>query len=121
MTRTPIPYRRRIAQPRKAAQLIVEHRHRLRVGPSKYNVKIAFGTDTLFDAASLPRRQGAQLAKLTLWFTPAEILKMATTDNAELLALSGLRNPYPGKLGVVEQGALADLFLVEATRLRTSG
>jgi imidazolonepropionase-like amidohydrolase len=38
---------------------------------------------------------------------------MATGTNAQLLALSGKRNPYPGKLGVVEQGALADLLLVD--------
>jgi imidazolonepropionase-like amidohydrolase len=38
---------------------------------------------------------------------------MATAGNAELLALSGPRNPYPGKLGVVEEGALADLLLVD--------
>jgi imidazolonepropionase-like amidohydrolase len=38
---------------------------------------------------------------------------MATADNAELLAMSGRRNPYPGKLGVVEEGALADLLLVD--------
>ena len=38
---------------------------------------------------------------------------MATTNNAELLALSGPRNPYPGKLGVVPEGALADLLLVD--------
>ena len=38
---------------------------------------------------------------------------MATGTNAELLGLSGERNPYPGKLGVVEQGALADLLLVD--------
>jgi imidazolonepropionase-like amidohydrolase len=51
------------------------------------------------------------------WYTPAEALVMATGTNAELLALSGLRNPYPGKLGVVEQGALADLLLVEGNPL----
>ncbi len=38
---------------------------------------------------------------------------MATGTNAELLALSGKRNPYPGKLGVVKEGALADLLLVD--------
>lgn len=78
----------------------------------KHNVKIAFGTDTLFDAA-LAKRQGAQLAKLTRWFTPAEVLQQATVRNAELLAMSGPRNPYPGRLGVVAQGALADLILVD--------
>ncbi len=41
------------------------------------------------------------------------ILSMATGTNAELLALSGPRNPYPGALGVVEEGALADLLLVD--------
>lgn len=38
---------------------------------------------------------------------------MATGTNAELLALSGKRNPYPGKIGVVEEGVLADLLLVD--------
>ena len=47
------------------------------------------------------------------WYTPAEVLDMATGINAELLRLSGPRNPYPGKLGVVEEGALADLLLVD--------
>lgn len=78
----------------------------------KYGVKVAFGTDILFDAARAAR-QGSQLATVTRWFTPAEVLKMATADNAELLALSDRRNPYPGKLGVVEVGALADLLLVD--------
>jgi len=78
----------------------------------KYRIKTAFGTDVLFDAR-LATRQGAQLAKLVRWYTPGEALKMATGDNGELLALSGLVNPYPGKLGVVEEGALADLLLVD--------
>ena len=37
--------------------------------------------------------------------------------NAELLAMSGPRNPYPCKLGVVEEGALADLLLVDGDPL----
>ncbi|KAB2674385.1 metal-dependent hydrolase family protein [Brucella tritici] len=78
----------------------------------KYGVKVAFGTDILFDAARAAH-QGSQLATMTRWYTPAEVLKMATADNAELLALSDRRNPYPGKLGVIEEGALADLLLVD--------
>lgn len=42
---------------------------------------------------------------------------MATSANAELLALSGARNPYPGALGVVREGALADLLLVDGDPL----
>jgi imidazolonepropionase-like amidohydrolase len=50
---------------------------------------------------------------LTRWYSPAEALIMATSTNGELLALSGPRNPYPVKIGVIEQGALADLLLVD--------
>ena len=78
----------------------------------KYGIKTAFGTDVLFSKA-LAERQGAMLADLTRWYTPAEALAMATSTNAELLSLSGPRNPYPGRLGVVEEGALADLLLVD--------
>ena len=78
----------------------------------KYKIKTAFGTDILF-SAGLAQRQGELLAKFARWYTPAETLAMATGTNAQLLALSGKRNPYPGKLGVVEQGALADLLLVD--------
>jgi imidazolonepropionase-like amidohydrolase len=78
----------------------------------KYKIKTAWGTDVLFSRA-LAQQQGAILASLTRWYTPAEALIMATSTNAELLALSGKRNPYPGKLGVVEEGALADLLLID--------
>lgn len=78
----------------------------------KYKLKTAWGTDILFDP-KMPVNQGAQLATLVRWYTPAEILRMATGTNAELLALSGPRNPYPGALGVVAEGALADLLLVD--------
>jgi len=78
----------------------------------QHKIKTAWGTDSLFDA-KVTARQGQQLTKLTRWYSPAEILKNATSTNAELLALSGLRSPYEGKLGVVQEGALADLLLVE--------
>ena len=57
------------------------------------------------------------LAGLVRWYTPAETLAMATGTNAQLLTMSGNRNPYPGKLGVVAEGALADLLLVDGNPL----
>lgn len=66
----------------------------------------------LFSAENATK-QGATVAKMVLWFSPAEVLKMAAADNAGLLSLSGLRSPYADKLGVIEEGALADLLLVE--------
>lgn len=78
----------------------------------KYKLKTAWGTDVLF-SQRLAQRQGELLAKFARWYTPAETLAMATGTNGELLAMSGKRNPYPGKLGVIEEGALADLLLVD--------
>ena len=82
----------------------------------KYKLKTAFGTDILFSPA-LAERQGDGLVDMTRWYTPAEALIMATSTNAELFGLSGLRNPYPGRLGVVEEGSLADLLLVDGNPL----
>jgi imidazolonepropionase-like amidohydrolase len=82
----------------------------------KYKLKTACGTDILFSPA-LARRQGELLVKLAHWYTPAEALVMATGTNGALLALSGKRNPYPGRLGVVEEGAFADLLLVDGNPL----
>jgi imidazolonepropionase-like amidohydrolase len=78
----------------------------------KHGIKTAFGSDLLFSPA-LTARQGTMLTHLARWYTAAEALKMATGANGQLLALSGPRNPYPGKLGVIEEGAFADVLLVD--------
>lgn len=96
--------------------LIVEGTDRAYALAKKHEVKLAWGTDTLFDAR-LASRQGKQLAKMSRWFTAAEVLQMATSQNAALLAMSGERNPYPGRLGVIKEGALADLLLVNGNPL----
>ncbi len=82
----------------------------------KYRLKTAFGTDVLFSSA-LASQQNRILASLTRWYTPADALVMATGTNAQLLALSGKRSPYAGRVGVVEEGALADLLLVNGDPL----
>ena len=84
----------------------------------KHKLKTAFGTDVLFSPEA-GAAQGELLASLVRWYTPAQMLAMATGTNAELLALSGKRNPYPGKLGVVEEGALANLLLVDGNPLES--
>lgn len=80
-------------------------------------VKVAFGTDMLFDPAAA-ENQGKMLAKLKRWYTPYEALKMATSTNAELINLCGPRNPYrDGELGVIKEGAYADMVLVDGNPL----
>ncbi|MGL6284477.1 MAG: amidohydrolase family protein [Microcoleaceae cyanobacterium] len=82
----------------------------------KYNVKLAWGTDFLFNPAN-NKNQNAYIVKLEEWMNPFEALKLVTHDNAELLTLSGPRNPYPGRLGVIAEGAYADMILVEGNPL----
>ena len=53
-----------------------------------------------------------------MYSMPVEILRMATSTAGELFKMSGLRNPYPdGDLGVVKEGAYADLLLVDGNPL----
>ena len=78
----------------------------------EHKLKTAFGTDLLF-SSTITERQGFMLTHLTRWYDNADILKMATSVNGELLAMSGPRNPYQGKLGIIEENALADLLVVD--------
>ena len=83
---------------------------------TKYHVRLAWGTDLMFVPAQM-KNQNSDILKLRAWMTSAEALRLVTHDNAQLLALSGPRNPYPGKLGVIEEGALADVLLVDGDPL----
>lgn len=83
----------------------------------KYKMKIAYGSDVLFNAKKAAE-PNAQLLKMKRWFNNFEILKMATADNADLLAMSGKRSPYTGKIGVIEEGALADILIVDGNPLK---
>jgi imidazolonepropionase-like amidohydrolase len=82
----------------------------------KHHLKIGFGTD-LISSLKWQARQNREFTLRSRWFTPIEILRQATSGNAEILALSGRRNPYPGKLGVIETGAYADLLLIDGDPL----
>ena len=79
-------------------------------------LKVTYGTDIFNDPESLSK-EVQLMDRLSKWYTPAEILVMATGNAGELLGLSGDRNPYPGDLGAVKEGALADVLLVEGNPL----
>ena len=46
-----------------------------------------------------------------------EALKAMTSVAGDLAALTGQNNPYPGKLGIIEPGAYADIILVDGNPL----
>ena len=83
----------------------------------KHEVPIAFGVD-IFGSPELLAMQNLELTRRERWFTPAEVLTQATYNTAQLVAMSGPRNPYQeGPLGVIEPGAYADLLLVDGNPL----
>ena len=61
----------------------------------------------------------SELKARAKYFTGLEILKQATSINAAIVAMSGpMMNPYlDGPLGVIEEGAYADLLLVDGNPL----
>ena len=84
------------------------------------DLKVVHGTDIFISPGPGigVSEEAEQMERLLKWFTPYEILKMSTGNATELLKLSGPRNPYPGDLGVVKEGALADLLLVKGNPLK---
>jgi imidazolonepropionase-like amidohydrolase len=83
----------------------------------KYDLNLSYGTDFLFDPAS-NGQQASQLARFGKWLSNVEMLKLITSENARLLELSGERHPYrQGPLGVIREGAYADILLVDKNPL----
>ncbi|MDP9812717.1 imidazolonepropionase-like amidohydrolase [Rhizobium tibeticum] len=72
------------------------------------------GLQRPFSPALTPR-QNTILTHLANWYTNAEALRMATSGNADLLALSS--TPNAGKLGVIEAGAFADMLVWDGNPL----
>ncbi|WP_240809726.1 amidohydrolase family protein [Actinomadura sp. WMMA1423] len=100
----------------------------------EHGVRVAFGTDLMLDPAR-SARQSEMLARMAgLAGGPMAALKIATSDNAELFRKSGARDPYQNPapadvaaygngphvahLGVIAEGAWADLLLVDGDPTR---
>lgn len=84
----------------------------------KAGVNIAVGKDHLFGPKT-GYQQSEYVVRLGKWFTPYEALKIYTSENARMMEMSGPRHPYQeGPLGVVKEGAYADLILVDGNPLK---
>jgi imidazolonepropionase-like amidohydrolase len=77
---------------------------------------IVFGSDIISSPDQILEMLG-EFEQRTKWFTNVEILRQATSNGGELLAMSGILNPYPGKLGVIEEDAHADILLFDGNPL----
>lgn len=84
----------------------------------KHKVKMGYGTDLVFTPQNNDEQQAGFLARFSKWFSNVEMLRMITSNNGELLAMSGKRVPYQdGPLGVIKEGAYADIILVDGNPL----
>ena len=84
----------------------------------KVQPKMVFAVDIVFLSGE-PARSARDFEKFAFarFFGNLQALRSMTSVGGELVALSGRNNPYPGKLGVVEKGALADLLIVDGNPL----
>ncbi len=79
---------------------------------------VTYGTDMFLVPEETWQEQTKQMERLLPFFEPVEILQMATGNAGKLYKKSGpIMNPYPGDIGVVKNGAYADLLLVEGNPL----
>jgi len=84
----------------------------------EYNVNVCFASDLLGPVAD-----GLKSRRYELWWrTQAfgsnfEALRQLTSTPGKLLSESGPRNPYKGRLGIIEEGALADILVVDGNPL----
>lgn len=84
----------------------------------KYNLKIALGSDTFLSKSAYDMQALEWTARAKL-FDSAEVMKQATSIGAELIEMAGERNRYrEGPLGVVQEGAYADLVMIEGNPLK---
>jgi len=86
---------------------------------SKYRPKRGFNSDCFGDSVSCPKQIGYEIYLNGHFFGNHRALVALTAIGGEIAAMSGpLVNPYPDtKLGVVEEGATADLLVVDGNPL----
>ncbi len=100
----------------------------------EHGVRLAFGTDLMLDPAHSARQSEMLTRMAGLAGGPVAALKIATSGNAALFRMSGPRDPYQlpapadeaafgnkphlAHLGVIAEGAWADMLLVDGDLTR---
>ncbi|MGI9364052.1 MAG: hypothetical protein ACR2O8_02630, partial [Rhizobiaceae bacterium] len=81
--------------------------------------KIVFNTDVVFTTGPKMRAHiDHEKWALANGIGNFEALKAMTSTGGELAALTGENNPYGGKIGVIQEGALADIIIVDGNPLK---
>jgi imidazolonepropionase-like amidohydrolase len=80
------------------------------------NLVMAIDIVFLTGAAARSARDFEKFA-FARFFGNLQTLRSMTSVPGELAALTGRNNPYPGRLGVIEEGAMADILVVDGNPL----
>ena len=75
----------------------------------QYNAKVLFGTDCFGNMDD----QHLEFVYRSRFFPPFEILRHATSNGGKALRMCGKLYPYSGDLGVIREGAMADMLIVK--------
>ena len=82
----------------------------------KYGVKVVAGSDLYFYNTLDEVMKDVTIKEE--FVTPVEALRMHTSTAGKVLAMSGPKNPYKeAKVGVVEEGAFADIIIFDGNPL----
>ncbi len=106
----------------KVIPAILAYRAALRAFADQ-GAKFVYGTDLVapWGEETLDTERRLQLAEFGIYmefFDNLSVLKSATLWGGEVAAMTGPNNPYPqGRLGVIEEGAYADILLVNGNPL----
>ena len=84
----------------------------------KVKPKIVFNSDIVFTTGPRMRAHlDHEKWALANAIGNLEALRAMTSTGGELAALTGENNPYNGRIGVIEQGAMADIIIVDGNPL----
>ncbi|WP_370979334.1 amidohydrolase family protein [Agaribacterium sp. ZY112] len=101
----------------KVMQIIENYDNWLKLA-NETNINIGYGTDVVVSSKLASRGiRDFQMGQFSEGFGNYKTLVALTSANGRLMALTGKNNPYPAKLGVIEQGAYADIILVDGNPL----
>jgi imidazolonepropionase-like amidohydrolase len=75
----------------------------------KHDAQVLFGTDCVGNTDV----QHLEFTFRSRYFSPLEILRQATSNGGKAMRMCGRLYPYPGDIGVIEEGAMADILVVK--------
>jgi imidazolonepropionase-like amidohydrolase len=103
---------------RRKAEIVYKGMTKTLEHAKNYDLKILWGTDIIGSKEAFFETFPKEWEIRNEHFTPFEQLQQVTKNNGEMVAMSGPKNPYPeGPLGVIAEGAYADILLVQGNPL----